>query len=233
MLYKATQVEALGETRIDLASNCYSDAWPLLRRLTFRKARIDLTSQSLPLACAVLTKDYCGDLFEFPGIKIGSDYADAIGLLLGPGVNVAGVDGFSRGLSSGEFDVITSRAGTPIGAAVGRDSTPLIQVDWSGDFVDASTRSSRGFVFGTIQTNAGLFADTFSVSVALGLLAGRDRCRTLYVAEPALSRDQYEMIREALRIVGVTLDASIAQDEPMRAHPAGKPRAPVASSLPI
>lgn len=206
MRFNASYLETLGETRVELVSNTYSDAWPMLRRIVFRKLPIDLNAQSLPLAVAVLTRSYCGDMFEFGGMKIGSDYADAIRTLLGPQANIVNVDGFHRSFSTGEVDVMVGRAGksAPSPAHVG--SAPLARVDWSGDFVDAESRSSSGFAFGAVQTNAAFFADAFSVSVAVGLLFGRDRCATLHVTETPGETADVEVIREALRIVGVTLE---------------------------
>jgi hypothetical protein len=58
-------------------------------------------------------------------------------------------------------------------------------------------------VFGTIQTNAGFFADATRVSIALGLLVGRDRCRNLYVT--AETDDGLDDLARALQVIGVTL----------------------------
>jgi len=213
MHYKASYNETLGETHIDLTSNNYSDAWPMLRRLVFRKMPIDLGAQCLPLATAILTRSYCGDVFDFGGIRVGSDYADAIRTLL-PQANIVHVDGFNRTFSTAEVDVIVNRAGKTPASPQHAGNAPLARVDWSGDFVNAESRSSRGFAFGAVQTNAAFFADPFSVSVAVGLLFGRDRCGNLYVSHPPADRRLYETIREALRTVGITLEAMVEQDEP-------------------
>ena len=214
MLYKASYLETLGETCIDLSSNAYSDAWPMLRRLVFRKIPIDRTAQCLPLACAILTRNNCGDSFDFAGIRVGSDYAEAIRTVLGSRTNIVNVDGFNRTFSTGEVDVIVNRAGTPPASPQHQARAPLARVDWSGDFVDPQTRSSAGFAFGAVQTNAAFFADPFSVSVAVGLLFGRDRCGNLHVAEPAIDARQYDTICEALRIIGVTLHGEVEQTTP-------------------
>jgi hypothetical protein len=211
MQYKASYFELLGETRIDLVSNAYSDAWPMLRRLTFRKMPIDLEAQCLPLATAILTRNYCGDVFEFAGVKIGSDYADAIRALLSPQTNVVNVDGFNRTFSTAEVDIVVNRAGKAATLPPNGGAAPLARVDWSGDFVDQQTRSSANFAFGAMQTNALYFADPFSVSVAVGLLFGRDRCGTLFVSPAATDRKQYEAVREALRIIGITLEAKVEE----------------------
>lgn len=212
MHYKASYSDSLGETNIELTSNTYADAWPMLRRIIFRKLPIDLNAQCVPLATAVLTRSYCGDVFEFAGIKIGSDYAEAIRTLLSPQANIVSVDGFNRTFSTAELDVMVSRAGITAPPPLHNGGAPLARIDWSGDFVDTSTRSSAGYAFGSVQTNAALFADPFSVSVAVGLLFGRDRCGHLLVAQPATDRRQYECVREALRIVGITLHAAVEQD---------------------
>lgn len=218
MHYKASYDATLGETQVDLTSNNYSDAWPMLRRLVFRKMPIDLAAQCLPLAVAILTRSYCGDVFDFAGIKIGSDYADAIRTLLGPQANIVNVDGFNRTFSTAEVDIMVDRAGKAANPPQHSGTAPLARIDWSGDFVDANTRSSAGFAFGAVQTNAAFFADPFSVSVAVGLLFGRDRCGKLLVAQPAADRRQYEAVRELLRIVGITLEASFEQEAPALAR---------------
>ncbi len=119
MLYKASYFEPLGETRIELVANTHSDSWPMLRRLNFRKMPIDLATQSVPLATAILTHAYCGDVFEFAGLKIGSDYADAIRALLPAQANVINVDGFNRSFSTGEVEYRREpgRQGRDLGAA--------------------------------------------------------------------------------------------------------------------
>lgn len=207
MLYRAEFDETTGETHIELSSNTFSDAWPMLKRLTFRKSAFDLKAQSVPLAAAVLTRSYCGDVFEFAGARIGSDYADAIQCLFSAKVNVLNVDGANRSFSAGEIDVAVGRAGSNRAAVPTSSRAPLVQIDWSGDFVDAQTRSSSGFAYGAVQTNAQFFADAFSVSVAIGLLVGRDRCGVLSVSPPAEKPEEFEITREALRIVGITLEA--------------------------
>lgn len=218
MHYKASYSDNLGETNIELTSNTYADAWPMLRRIIFRKLPIDLNAQCLPLATAVLTRSYCGDVFEFAGIKIGSDYSEAIRTLLSPQANIVSVDGFNRTFSTGELDVMVSCAGKESPPPTQTSGAPLARIDWSGDFVDPATRSSAGFAFGSVQTNAAFFADPFSVSIAVGLLFGRDRCGHLFVAQPAADRRQYECVREALRIVGVTLHAAVEHDAPLLAR---------------
>ena len=217
MLYKASYFEPLGETRIELVANSHSDSWPMLRRLIFRKMPIDLAAQSVPLATAILTHAYCGDVFEFAGLKIGSDYADAIRALLPAQANVINVDGFNRSFSTVEVDIAVNRAGKAATSEPHAGSVPLARVDWSGDFVDVTTRNSAGFAFGAMQTNAALFADPFSVSVAVGLLYGRDRCGKLFVSPPATDRKHFEAVSEALRIVGVTLVATLADEQPVLA----------------
>ena len=112
------------------------------------------------------------------------------------------VDGMIRTLTTGELDVAIGSA--PHGPRPEpTDSTPLINVDWSGDFVDRETRSSKGFVFGAIHTNAGFFADKVRVSIALGLLVARERCRNLYVT--ANPDDALDDLARALQVIGVTL----------------------------
>ena len=205
MRYSASFAETLGETRIEFTSNNYSDAFPLLRRLMFRKLPIDLHSQALPLACALLTEQYCGELFEFANVKIGNDYAEAIRTIIGREANVLNVDGLNRNLTSGELDVETDEARRSGPMLAPFDNTPLARIEWSGDFVDPVSRSSNGFVFGSAQTNAGFFANPFRVSIAVGLLFARDRCRNLCVRENGTPLREQNRIREALKIIGVSL----------------------------
>jgi hypothetical protein len=214
MLYKAEFLETVGETRIQWTSNTYSDAWPMLRHVSFRKLPIDLNTQSVALATALLTRTYCGDIFEFAGLKIGSDYSEAIRCVLGQPVNILGVDGHSRNLAISEISVLTGKAGETPAKYVHAGQAPLARVDWSGDFVDQTSRSSAGFAFGAVQTNAAFFAAPFLVSVAIGLLFGRDRCASLTVSTPAENRRQYNLVRDALGIVGIGLEGRIAQTDP-------------------
>ena len=202
MKYVATYAEDIGEARIELQSNSYSDAFPMLRRILLRKIAVDFTSPTTAVATAILTARYCGEVFDFPGVRIGGDYADALRIILGERTNVLGVDGMMRTLTTGELDITVGEA--PGGPRLEpADSTPLLNVDWSGDFVDPRTRSSKGFVFGGIQTNALFFADTTRVSIAMALLAGRERCRNIHVI--ASSDAGLETIVRALQVIGVTL----------------------------
>lgn len=188
MKFEASYDPVLGETRVELASNCYTDALPMLPVIIFRQQDIDLKSQSLPLAVAILTARYCGEVFEFAGTKIGVDYADAIRMVLREGANINNVDGHFRTISTGEVDVVCEKArgdrGTPVVPRL-PDTIPLTRLDWSGDFVFPETRSSALHAFGQVHTNAEFFADQTRVSIALGLLYGRDRVRNLYVEGPA------------------------------------------------
>lgn len=207
MRYAVTLDSELGETRVELASSSYADAMPLLRQLNFRRQDIDLESQSVALALAVLTSRYCGDHFELTGARIGSDYAEAIRIVLGSSTNVVGVDGLHRAISVGETDLVVERAAADGGSFLPdrpADPTPIVRFDWSGDFVDGARRTSDNYALGAVHTNAELFADRGTVSVALGLLLGRDRVRTLYVS-PAPER--YKELRDALSVVSIGLEA--------------------------
>jgi hypothetical protein len=135
--------------------------------------------------------------------------------VLGEGTNIVNVDGMNRTFASGELDVVAHRASEPVPAASPEGTTPLTRIDWSGDFVDAETRTSAGFAFGAVQTNALYFADAFRVSVAVGLLFARDRCRTLYAPAPERQTARHTALVEALRIVGVTLQV-IAASQPQK-----------------
>lgn len=202
MRYAASYHAPLGETRIELVSNTHTDGVPLLSRMQFRRVSIDLNAQSLPLAVAILTSHLCSEVFEFGSMKIANDYAAAIRHVLGPDVAISNVDGLNRNLSTGEFDVIAGCAGET-GTIPPSSDLAAMRVDWNGDFVSAKTRTSASFSFGAVQTNALYFADATRVSIAVGLMAGRDRIRTLYV--PGTVSPQLEVIRTALFMVGIEL----------------------------
>jgi len=210
MKYQVTVDEALGETRVALSSNCYTDAFPLVNTLILRKQDIDTRSQALPLAVALLTAPYCGEIFEFEGIRIGNDYAEAIRRVIGRDVTVLGVDGMHRKTSTGEVDIQCEKASAGSRsrpAARPEDSVPLARVDWSGDPVDRATRNSSDSAQGAIHTNAALFADETTVSVAIALLYGRDSVRTIYVPGVEGGDAVVERIARALRPVSVGVDA--------------------------
>ncbi len=200
----------LGETAVALASNSYTDSMPLLQRIIFRKQPLCTTTQGFPLACALLVAGYCGEHFEFADTKIGSDTAEAIRLLLGAATNISTVDSHHRTLSTRQFDIFCSRAEGGLAddfrlAAPG--DVPLSKIDWSGDFVNPRLQSSHGSHIGMYFTNAGLFADSTTVSVALALIHGLDRARTIYVpAAAGGASDWHRKIAEALRIVSITLE---------------------------
>ncbi|WIJ24027.1 hypothetical protein [Devosia sp. RR2S18] len=209
MRYTATYDAALGETCVELTSNCYTDALPLLSTIIFRKQEVDLKSQSLALACAILTARYCGEVFEFDGIKIGGDYAEAIRMVLRPGVNINGVDGHFRTISTGDVDIVCEKARADGHAPIAnrlRDTVPLTRVDWSGDFVARSTRSSTNHAFGQMHTNAEFFADQATVSTALALLHGRDRVRNIYVECPSNDATDLKPIASSLSTVAIGLE---------------------------
>lgn len=210
MRLNATYDDALGETQIELADTCYTDASPLVRRIVIRRADVDLKTQGLPLAAAILVAPFCGDQFEFAGTRIAGDYAEAIAMVIGRPVSVLGIDGFNRTISPGEIDIACYRAGTGADTAFAPrppDALPLTSTDWSGDFVDPRTRRSAGSALGEYYTNAALLADETLVSVAIGLIHGRDRCRTLIVPAPEKAgAERAARVARALRIVGVSVE---------------------------
>ncbi len=209
MRFTPTYDADLGQTQIEWTSNCYTDALPLLRYWQIRKQEVDLTSQSLALATAVLAVDYIGDQFEFTGLRIGNDYAEAIEAVMGRRVAISNVDGLNRTIATSDVDVFagpaTEKSWTTSLPPLAGD-VPLIATTWSGDFVDPETRRSTGFAFGEYQTNARLFADETLVSIAIGLVHGRDRCRTLHIPHNETDRSQFDHIRRALKIVGIHLE---------------------------
>lgn len=204
MRYTLSYQPTLGETRIEITSNCYGDAFPLVKRIVFRNQQIDVLSQSAALACAVLTADYCGEIFEVAGVRLGGEYATAVQHLVGRDVVVANVDGMNRALSTRDLDVAASEGRRPVPLNQPQDGVPLLIATWSGDPVDRSTRSSVGNVLGKYQTNANLIASEEQVSIAVGLLASRDRCRNLVVGIGEGST-RLNQVQKALRIVGIDL----------------------------
>jgi hypothetical protein len=210
MRYEAQFDPALGETRVTLTSNCYTDALPMLQTIIFRQDEFDLKSQALPLACAILTAAYCGDQFEFVGTKIGNDYAEAIRMVLGDHVHIAGVDGHHRTISTGEVDMLVEKAranGRAPAPQRPQDTTPMARIDWSADFVAQDSRSSALHAFGQVHTNAEFFADPTTVSIALALLAGRDKLRNIYVEHPGSeSRIDLYKLSSSLNAVSVGVE---------------------------
>lgn len=207
MKYQVNSDPALGETRVVMTSNCYTDAFPLVNTLIFRKQEIDDRSQSLPLAVALLTAKYCGDVFEFEGIRIGNDYADAIRRVIGHDVKVSGVDGMLRKISSGEIDIQCEKASSKVRTPAAQrpeDAIPLTRIDWSGDPVDRSLRNSSQSAQGAIHTNAALVADETMVSIAVAMLHGRDAVRTIYVPAPD-DEAALASISRALRPVSISV----------------------------
>jgi hypothetical protein len=209
MRYAARLDPLLGETQIDVESNCYTDALPLLRRILIRGQEVDLTSQGIALAAAILTAGQIGEQFEVSGLRVGSDYAEAIERVIGHRAIVANVDGLNRTISAGEIDLQCAPARDAAGMPAPErpsDATPLASITWSGDFVDRTVRRSSGFTLGDYHTNAGLFADAARVSIAISLIHARDRCRTLWVPAREEQMAGLAPVIEALSIVGVTLE---------------------------
>lgn len=217
----------VGETRLAIDTNCYTDALPLLQTLIIRGPEIDLSAQSLALACAILLGEHIGDQLEVAGIRIGGDYAEAIERAIGRRVVVSGVDGLNRTISPGELDLYCAPAALALRPPEPSrlvDTAPFAAITWSGDFVDTTTRRSDGFALGQYFTNAALFAGSTRVSIALGLIHARDRCRTLSVpAEGDVTEGGLHDLGQALRIVGVRLDPILPAELP--APPAAVARA--------
>jgi hypothetical protein len=205
MRYSASFLSTVGETRIEFSSNCYTDAYPLLSTLTVRKLPVDLHAPTLALAIAIVSADLCGNIFDFAGVRLGDDFAEAIRIVLGREVSVLNVDGLGRSLATAEQDVVVGRAGRSPPSISPVGGMPIARVEWSGDFVDVETASSTGFFFGGIQTNALYFANEARVSVAMALLFGRERCRDIAIAADAGTRKSLTSVAEALRVVGISL----------------------------
>jgi len=208
MRYAASFLGSVGETRIEFTSNCYTDAYPMLSTLTVRKLPVDLHAPTLALAMAIVSADLCGSVFDFAGVRLGDDFAEAIRIVLGRDVTVLNVDGLGRSLATAEQDLVVGRAGRAFPTITPARGMPVARVEWSGDFVDTQAASSTGFFFGGIQTNALYFTNEARVSVAMALLFGRERCRDIAIAADAATRKSLIPVAEALRVVGISLVAS-------------------------
>jgi len=195
--------EPLGETRVVMTSNCYTDAFPLVNSIILRKQDIDTKQQILPVAVALLVANYCGEVFEFEGIRIGNDHADAIRRIIGRDVSVLNVDGMQRTVSTGEIDIQCEKATgrMPVREALRPDdTTPFLKLDWSGDPVSIYSRNSWNSAQGMIHTNAALFADDVTVSVAMALIYGRGAVRTIHVAEGETGIDHLNAVLRPIAV---------------------------------
>lgn len=228
----AVSFDSLTETtRIELSANCFLDSMPLVSTITIHNADADLGGPEIALAAAILTRDYCGDVFEVDGLAITPDLAEAIRIILPQTPNVAPINGMHRALWAGTVEVAVSEAGAAFDAARTASSSglPVMQVDWSGDFVDRETRSGAGHRYGRYVTNAGLVADPVEVSIAIALLHAGPQCRTIRV--PVSGRDpaRYRPIAEALSVVAIGLEL-VAPERP--AQPVRQPDPNVELSAP-
>jgi hypothetical protein len=201
------QLDAYRTARLTWMETGYTEALPMTDGIVVHGVDAAVDAASIALAAGALLRTYVGESFELeleiePYGGIGLDVADALRLLLGPSTHIGPVLAAQRTLSTRSYDVVAGPAARfPRVEAGNRDL--LLEVAWSGDFVDPERRTSIGHRFGTFFTNAALVADDFSVSVALALLAHGPAIRRLYVAPPAGGRD--EAMEQALACYGITL----------------------------
>jgi hypothetical protein len=191
---------------VTATGNCHTDAVPLVSELTIANARFDLKCSAFHLGCAILLRDYCGEVIEFEGAVVGPDFGEAIRMALRAPATVNAVDGLERSLTLGQVDVACFPArhrdiDWPIDAEV-----PLVVANWSGDFVPPGGRRATEQVIGRYFTNAGLIADETTVSIALGLMAGGNRLRRLLVPVPrGTSTKAYDALVGSLAVAGIEL----------------------------
>ncbi len=194
---------------IDLESNCHLDSMPLVSRLAFHNADFETQGPELALACAILTRRHCGDVFEIENVTLAPDLAEAIRIILPQTPNVGPVRGLERALFAGTVEVIAAMAGAEPQPALDRrgSRSPVVVIDWSGDFVDPRTRNGDGHRYGRYLTNAGLVASPSEVSIALALLHAGPLCRSIRTPLAAgESLASHAAIARALGIVSIGLD---------------------------
>lgn len=223
----AARHDPLTETvSITLEANCFLDSAPLVPVLEFHNAAFDTAGPEMALACAILTRAFCGDVFELEDVAITPDLAEAIRTILPQTPNVGPVNGMNRALWAGSIEVFAAPAGTAGGPHGGASGLPVMQVDWSGDFVDPGTLSGAGHRYGRYLTNAGLVADPVEVSIAVALLHAGAQCRR--IAVPLGERDPacYLPIARALAIMSITLELVETPDRAGRSATAATPEPP-------
>jgi len=214
-------------TAIDIAGNCFTDTLPLVQRVIFYNAEFNDAGPEMALAAAVLTRRYCGELFEMVGLKLPIDVAEAIRTLIPRATGVFPVDGTDCALSTGEQSIVFIEASQPRLPVPG----PVLQIEWSGDFVDPATRRCGDFRYGRYLTNAALLADHVEVSIAIGLLEAGMKCGRPHVPLPrGVPSARYAEIVAALRLVAIDLHLVATPDGQQKEMPSEAPTEPAPAS---
>lgn len=208
MRIKATYDGSRESLVLTLTSSTYTDAMPLVQRITVANARPDWKNGAFVLGCAILLHKHIGETLEFEGGPVvGSDFAEAIRTALSQVAQVTPLVPADRTLNLAEMDIASLPArrrdlALPVDAVV-----PMMTVDWSGDFVPPGERRSTDAVAGRYFTNAGLVADETTVSIALGLIIGGSRIRRLVVpVDGATDLALCQRLAPALAIAGIALE---------------------------
>lgn len=201
MRLSVTHDEATETTSICFASNCHTDAVPLVDRAIFYNAAFDVTSPAAALAGAVLFADYCGESLEFDGLSVSLDLVAGLQRMLPQVRAVTPVDSMRRDLFRPGIEIACAEAGRD---GMGRialrgGSVQLSRLSWSGDF-PVSPPEERGAIF----TNAMLVAQSSTrVSIAMALLAAGNGASRLHVE--AGPDEDFSSVVAGLRMVGVEL----------------------------
>jgi hypothetical protein len=206
MLYRGEYSKAASTVSIALSENCTTDTIPIVSTLIFENADFDVQDDVFYLACALLTRAYCGEHFEVAKHNLKAEFAVAIQKMI-PGLStVAPIDRAHHALATAELDIACWPSSVPTFVPPHGGDVMMIGVNWSGDPVHLRRRSSAGYVQGRYFTNAHLIADPTTISIAIGLMHGGIRCRNLYVPLAAgLTPESFEAISEALADVGIHL----------------------------
>lgn len=207
MRYEASVSSDLRLTHITLSESSHTDALPLVSEVFISDAEFDTESAAFTLACLILTRRFIGEDAAFATAPVGIETARAARRICPSLESIGPVNGLDRSHCTGEIDVICRLAGGPRMLSLGHvDQVPIVEIDWSGDFVKRETRNSAGFTLGRYFTNAALVADDTTVSVALGLMHAGKLCRNLYVHQPAEPIvKSFEPVVAGLALVGVSL----------------------------
>jgi hypothetical protein len=192
---------------LEFIATGYDDALPLVGIVFFEGLPSEPEAPAIALASAVLLRKHCGSMLEVEGSRgPGLDILEAVRLIQGEPVTLSPLSPLDRQLSSRTIDVRV-RGSSPgsrndADSPVAGDTVPTADLLWTGDFVDASTRSSLGQVLGPVMTNAWLVAPAGEVSVAAALLLHGLSIRRLRIGDGAPIAAS---IPKALRLVAIDL----------------------------
>lgn len=206
MLYRVEYSKATSTVSVLLSENCTTDTLPLVSTIFFENADFDVQDDVFYLACAFLTREYCGEHFELAKHNLKADFVAAIHKLIPAVATVAPIERAHHALAKAEVDIAcwpsTTRSFVPPSVT----EVTMEGITWSGDPVDRQSRTSDGYVQGRYFTNAHLIADATTVSIAIALMQGGIRTRNIYVPQTStLTADSVAPLFETLADVGIQL----------------------------